>query len=159
MGVTAYAVYRNAELVATVGGDVVTVQLDVGYGDSHIQVAARDAAGNESAKTPPVLVTIAPPVVADTSSPSTPRDLAAVVNADGSVALSWTASRDNVGVTSYRITRNRTEVMVVDGFGDLGAGRRVGCGKSLPAGAGVRCGGELVVEDAVGVGEDRGTAA
>ena len=115
VGVTAYAVYRNGELVATVGGDVVTVQLDVGYGDSHIQVAARDAAGNESAKTAPVLVTITPPVVADTSNPSTPRDLAAVVNADGSVALSWTASRDNVGVASYRITRNRTEVMVVDG--------------------------------------------
>lgn len=139
VGVAGYAVYRNGTLVATVAADVTSARLDLGTGDHYIQVAARDAAGNESARTesvlgrliptdttvPPVppdvttttlpVVDVDPPPVADTSNPSTPRDLTAIVLPNASVDVSWSPSRDNVGVTSYRVTRNAVEVAVVPG--------------------------------------------
>ena len=51
--------------------------------------------------------------VTDTSNPSTPRDVAATVRPDGTIDVSWSPSRDNVGVTAYRVTRNAVEVAVV----------------------------------------------
>jgi cellulose 1,4-beta-cellobiosidase len=47
--------------------------------------------------------------VADTVKPTTPSGLSASGSA-GQVALSWTASTDNVGVTGYRIYRNGSQV-------------------------------------------------
>ncbi len=112
-GVGSYTVYRNSVEVATVDGDVTTATLDLGAGSHYLQVSATDTVGNRSAMTPSVLVTIAAPPSADTSNPSTPRDLTAVAEPDGSIDVAWSASRDNVGVASYRVTRNGTEVAVV----------------------------------------------
>ncbi|HUS42092.1 MAG TPA: fibrinogen-like YCDxxxxGGGW domain-containing protein, partial [Ilumatobacteraceae bacterium] len=106
LGVTAYVVYLNGALVQTVAGDVTSARLDVDFGDHYVRVAARDAAGNESAATPSTLTRIVPPPAVDTSNPSTPRDLVATVLPDGSIDVSWSASRDNVGVAYYRVTRN-----------------------------------------------------
>jgi hypothetical protein len=114
VGVVEYVVYRNGVLVQTVAGDVTTVRLDVGFGDHYIGIAARDAAGNESAATPSTLTRIVPPVELDTTNPSTPTNLVATVLANGSIDVSWTASRDNVGVAYYRVTRNDAEVVLVD---------------------------------------------
>jgi chitodextrinase len=114
VGVVEYVVYRNGVLVQTVAGDVTTVRLDVGFGDHYIGIAARDAAGNESAATPSTLTRIVPPVELDTTNPSTPTNLVATVLANGSIDVSWTASRDNVGVAYYRVTRNNAEVVLVD---------------------------------------------
>lgn len=48
-----------------------------------------------------------PPPPSDTTAPSVPTNLAAVI--EGSTAnLSWTASSDDVGVAGYRVTRNGT---------------------------------------------------
>ncbi|MGY2078176.1 PKD domain-containing protein, partial [Blastococcus sp. SYSU DS0828] len=47
---------------------------------------------------------------ADTTAPSTPSGLTATANSSGQVTVSWTASTDDVGVTSYRVTRNGTVV-------------------------------------------------
>jgi len=115
VGVTAYAIYRNGDLVQTVGGDVTAVDIPVEFGDHYVGVAARDAAGNESDATPSSLTRVVPPVESDSSSPSTPRDLVATVLADGTIEVSWSASRDDVGVASYRVTRNNAEVVVVPG--------------------------------------------
>ena len=114
LGVTAYVVYLNGALVQTVAGDVTSARLDVDFGDHYVRVAARDAAGNESAATPSTLTRIVPPPAVDTSNPSTPRDLVATVLPDGSIDVSWSASRDNVGVAYYRVTRNNAEVVLVD---------------------------------------------
>ncbi len=118
VGVTAYAIYRNGEFVQTVAGDVTTVELAVDFGDHYVRIAARDAAGNESAATPSTLTQIVPPPATtpagDTSNPSTPRDLVATVSANGSIDVSWSASRDNVGVAYYRVTRNNAEVVLVE---------------------------------------------
>ncbi|MGB0113707.1 MAG: fibrinogen-like YCDxxxxGGGW domain-containing protein, partial [Ilumatobacteraceae bacterium] len=92
VGIDGYVVYVNGALLATVAGDVTAATVGVGFGDQYVQVAARDAAGNESWKTEPVMVTLVEPPTADTSNPSTPRNVAAVAEADGSVSVSWTAS-------------------------------------------------------------------
>ncbi len=34
---------------------------------------------------------------------------------DGTIDVSWSASRDNVGVVSYRVLRNNVEVVLVPG--------------------------------------------
>jgi hypothetical protein len=114
VGVTAYAVYHNGVFVQTVAGDVTTVRLAVDFGDHYVRIAARDAAGNESAATPSTLTRIVPPPALDTSNPSTPRDLVATVLPNGSIDVSWSASRDNVGVAYYRVTRNNAEVVLVN---------------------------------------------
>jgi hypothetical protein len=113
VGVATYVITRNAVEVARVPGDRTTVNLSLGYGTHYIQVQAFDAAGNASYRTPSSVAIVAPPPSEDTSNPSTPRDLTAVVQSDGSIDVAWSASRDDVGVVSYRVTRNGTEVAVV----------------------------------------------
>ncbi len=116
IAVARYSVTRNAVEVASVPGSMTTASLTgLGPGDHYIQVQAFDAAGNASYRTASVKVTILPPPGPDTQNPTTPRDLVAVARPDGSVDLTWTASKDNVGVVSYRITRNGAEVAVVAG--------------------------------------------
>ncbi len=114
VGVSAYAIYHNGVFAESVAGDVTTVRLDVDFGDHYVRIAARDAAGNESAATPSTLTQIVPPPALDTSNPSTPRDLVATVLPNGSIDVSWSASSDNVGVAYYRVTRNNTEVVLVN---------------------------------------------
>jgi hypothetical protein len=116
LGVARYSVTRNAVEVASVPGSATNASLTgLGPGDHYIQVQAFDAAGNASFRTASVKVTILAPPGPDTQNPTTPRDLVAVTRPDGSVDLTWTASKDNVGVVSYRITRNGVEVAVVAG--------------------------------------------
>lgn len=52
------------------------------------------------------VVLAGPAAAADTSDPSRPTGLAKTAATGSSVTLSWRASRDNVGVTGYRILRN-----------------------------------------------------
>ena len=68
------------------------------------QVRARDAAGNTSGFTPPVVATTSGSTT-DTQSPTVPgTPLASGITAS-SVTLSWPASTDNVAVTGYDIFR------------------------------------------------------
>jgi hypothetical protein len=113
VGVDFYEVRRNGVVIATVDGSNATANLSgLGEGNHYIQVQAFDAASNASFKTPPTMITIAG---GDTVNPSSPEALVAVVEADESITLTWTASTDNVGVTGYRILRNLDEVGIVAG--------------------------------------------
>jgi uncharacterized protein YndB with AHSA1/START domain len=75
--------------------------------NNYYQVRAFDAAGNRSSNTASVVVVIPGP---DTTKPSVPTALAATVQPDSSVVLTWNASTDNVGVTGYEVLRNGTVI-------------------------------------------------
>ncbi len=49
-------------------------------------------------------------VIADTTPPSVPTGLTAIVISSSQINLSWTASTDNLGVAGYRVYRNGTQV-------------------------------------------------
>src|ERR687889_2243404 len=76
-------------------------------------VLAKDAAGNKSAKTPEVSVTIAPdadaPVFVGTPTATVPD----IHGKD--VVISWQAATDNIGVTGYGIYRDGTKIAQLDG--------------------------------------------
>ena len=107
VGVAGYRVSRNGTVLpGTVAG---TTYADSGLaaGTYGYTVTAVDAAGNVSgaSNSASVTVTSPPPPPADTSAPTVPANLTAVLS--GTTAnLSWTASTDNTAVTGYRITRN-----------------------------------------------------
>lgn len=111
VGVTDYILFRNGVEIGRTS-ETSFVVVDAPQGDSWFQVRAVDAAGNEGFKTPPIQVTITLPDV-DTSPPSTPQDLAGSVNADRNIALTWTPSTDDVGVTEYIVYRNNDIVTTV----------------------------------------------
>ena len=70
---------------------------------------AVDAAGNVSAASNAVTVTTDPTTV-DTTPPTAPTTLASPSHTSTTIALTWTASTDNVGVTGYRIREGATQV-------------------------------------------------
>ena len=137
VGVTGYRVLRNLAEVVVVPGAETATNLDLGAGSHWIQVQALDAAGNESFRTPPVNVVV---VIAgaDTTPPSTPGNVTAAAQPDGSILVTWTPSSDDVGVDSYRILRNLAEVGLVDGAENQDGRRRPRGWEPLHAGAGAR---------------------
>ena len=67
-----------------------------------VSVTAVDAAGNTSEPSSSITVTTDEAVI-DVVAPSVPADLAASTITDSSIALSWSASTDNVAVTGYKV--------------------------------------------------------
>jgi len=67
------------------------------------RVRAVDASGNLSGYSPVATATTPPPL--DTTPPTPPTGLSATATGSTSIALSWTASTDNVGVTGYEVER------------------------------------------------------
>jgi fibronectin type 3 domain-containing protein len=111
VGVKGYRVYRNSTLIATVtdgSGTWVDDGLDDGVTYPY-RVVAYDAAGNTSTPSDAVAVT-----TPDLTAPSTPGNLRAV-SSPQSVALTWNASTDNVGVTSYVVYRDGLPQMTLPG--------------------------------------------
>src|SRR5204862_547794 len=98
VGVTDYIVRRNGVQVAT---PATTSFADTGLSTAttySYTVAARDAAGNISANSASVGITIA-----DTTPPTTPTGLTGAAAGSTGANLSWGASTDNVGVTGYLV--------------------------------------------------------
>jgi chitodextrinase len=54
-------------------------------------------------------------VADDTAAPSTPAGLSATAASSSQIALSWSASTDNTGVTGYRVFRGTTQIATVTG--------------------------------------------
>jgi chitinase len=112
VGVTGYVIGRNGVKIATVT-TLSYVDTAVVQGTAYsYTVYAIDAAGNQSPHT--VLLTMTFP---DTTPPTTPTGLTAVVGANGtkSIKLTWTGSTDNVAVAGYRIYRGTTLIATVQG--------------------------------------------
>jgi fibronectin type 3 domain-containing protein len=101
VAVTGYRVFRNGVQVAAPSG---TSYTDTGLanGTSYTYtVAAVDAAANASAQSSPGVAA----TPADTLAPTVPSGLVAT-GGNAQVALTWTASTDNVGVTGYHVYRS-----------------------------------------------------
>jgi chitodextrinase len=102
VAVAGYHVYRDGELVATITDGV--RYSDNGLTDVSTYtytVDAFDVSGNISAVSSAVTAT-----TPDGTPPSTPVGLTGIVTQNGSIALSWAASVDNVQVAGYDVSRN-----------------------------------------------------
>lgn len=114
LGVTAYDVYHDGQLVTSVGGGTRQVQVAVvprvtwGW-----YVNARDAAGNVSQTSSTVPVT-PPDCVQDTTAPTAPGQVRAVATGT-SVTVSWSASTDALGVSAYDVLRDGAVASSVPG--------------------------------------------
>jgi fibronectin type 3 domain-containing protein len=117
VGVVGYSVYRgstagfDADASHRVAQDLTVLSYtdtNVARGDHFYKVVAKDAANNVSNASDPAAVT-----VPDTSAPSTPSGLTATVTGD-SVALGWSASTDDAGVTGYSVFRGTTSGFTPD---------------------------------------------
>jgi serine protease len=107
VGVTGYRLYRDSQFAVALSG---TSFVDTGRSSGstyQYYVLAYDAAGNVSAASNTVSArTQAVVAPQDTSPPTPPGDLTAVVVTPGSVSLNWSASIDNIGVARYDVSRN-----------------------------------------------------
>ena len=120
VGVTGYRVYRGSTLV---GSPSSTSFTDTGLAASttySYTVKAVDAAGNVSAASSAVSATTGGG--SDTTPPSAPSGVTVSSTTSTTVALSWTASTDNVGVTGYNVYRDGTLVgsSTTTSFADTG---------------------------------------
>ena len=110
VGVTGYRVFLDGTLAGTTATTSYTLS-GLACGTSHqVVVDAHDAAGNNSPQTSATMAATAcpPPPPGDTTAPSTPTGLAVTSGGQTTLALSWNASSDNVGVTGYGVYRNGT---------------------------------------------------
>jgi chitodextrinase len=101
VGVTGYKIFRDGSQINTATG---TTFSDTGLTPSHsysYTVLAYDAAGNNSAQSSSASAT----TQADATAPSVPSSVTGTP-AITSVALSWTASTDNVAVANYKVYRD-----------------------------------------------------
>jgi hypothetical protein len=100
-------------------------------------VDAFDAASNKSTKATVITSTSTCP---DTTAPSTPTGLTVTSTTQTSIALSWSASTDNVGVTGYRLFQNGVQAGTSASpsyvFGSLACGTSYTLGVAALDGAG-----------------------
>jgi chitodextrinase len=109
VGVSSYLVERCqdagcgnfAQIIAVTGTTYSNTALNAGTSYSY-RVRATDAAGNPSGYSNVSSVTTPVP---DTQPPSAPSSLTATAVSTSQINLAWTASTDNVGVTSYLVER------------------------------------------------------
>jgi chitodextrinase len=104
-------VYRNG---AKVGTSTSASYTDTGLTAStqySYTVDAFDAAGDTSARSGALTVsTAAAPCNGDCVPPSAPTGLLAASETASTIAFSWTAATDNVGVTGYKVLRDGAQV-------------------------------------------------
>ena len=105
VGVVGYGVYVAGIRIANVSQASFAVD-GLSCGQSELLgIDTVDASGNRSSQaTVMVFASDCPSSPVDTSPPSMPANLSVAASTATSLSLGWTASTDNVGVTSYRIS-------------------------------------------------------
>lgn len=104
-----YEVYRNSTLVTTVTSGTTFTDSGLTPSTSYsytIDAVDTSSPAHKSAQTSAVNAT----TKADTTAPSVPTNLQQALVTSTSIAISWTDSTDNVGVTGYKVFRNGTQV-------------------------------------------------
>ena len=111
---------QTENLLKQVKGDVLTAELkDLKAGTEYtIEVEAFDAAGNKSEKASVKATTKEeqkpdPNPEEDKEAPTKPSDLKVTDKTDTTVKIEWKASKDNVGVTGYKIFVNGKSIGTV----------------------------------------------
>ncbi len=104
VGVSLYWVYSNGTQLGSTSSRAFTIANTISAQSYAVTVKACDAAANCSAQSAPVSITLA-----DTTNPSAPFGLSAVLNG-AQALLSWQAATDNVGVTAYKVFNDLAEV-------------------------------------------------
>ena len=126
VGVTGYTVLRDG---VSVGSSATTRFTDSGLTSGRAYkytVRANDAAGNTSAASTSITMTTVAGVLKDTQPPTTPDGLHSMIVTESSVDLMWSASTDNVGVTSYTVLRDGVIVTQTSATSYLDSGRAPG---------------------------------
>ena len=103
VGVTGYELFRDGQLCQQTNGTTLTATCSnlnpkVQYG---FYVNALDAAGNTSQ--PSGTLSVTTPSSGDNTPPTAPSNVHTTSVTSTSIALAWTASTDNVGVTGYDV--------------------------------------------------------
>lgn len=112
VGIEGYEIYCGDQLVGTTQGETTYTAAGLEVNTTYtFHVKARDAAGNVSDKSNILSIT----TNEDEQAPSAPSNLTATSKTDTSVALSWTAAEDNIGVTAYDIYQDGTLASSVSG--------------------------------------------
>lgn len=99
--VDSYKVYREGRVIATVNALEYTDINLAANTPYRYTIVATDAAGNDSAESNALTVTIS-----DTTAPGAPTALSITNRTATSVSLAWSAATDNVGVVNYLLYRN-----------------------------------------------------
>lgn len=113
VGVAAYQLRRDGALITSLRSGTSFIDTGLGENTQHrYAVLACDAAGNCS---PPSADVVASTLssVTDTQPPSPPGQPSASATGSSAITLSWPASSDNVGVSSYQIYRNGVQIASV----------------------------------------------
>ncbi|WP_163508280.1 PQQ-dependent sugar dehydrogenase [Fodinicola acaciae] len=115
VGVVAYDIYEHGNKLAEAAGNATSQVLNGLTPNTTytLAVTARDAAGNASPATTPLQCKTLPS--SDTTPPSAPENLAHSNVTANSVKLTWSASTDNRGVTSYDVRSGTTVYQTVTG--------------------------------------------
>jgi fibronectin type 3 domain-containing protein len=109
--IAGYHIYRDGTYLKDVTSGTSFTDTNLSSNTSYsYTVAAFDNSANSSNQTAPLVIS----TLADTSPPSVPGSLTALVNNSGQVSLAWNASTDNVGVSGYNIYRNGQLLTSVD---------------------------------------------
>ena len=116
VAVTSYDIYMNGVPKASVSSSYLTATI-TGLSASttySFYVIAKDAAVNSSPASNTVNGTTTI-FIPDTEIPTTPTNLAVTGSSSNTVSLSWTASTDNIAVTSYDVYMNSALKTTVSG--------------------------------------------
>ena len=116
VAVTSYDIFMDGVFKTSVSSSNLTATI-TGLSAStaySFYVVAKDAAVNSSPASTTVNGTTTI-VIPDTEIPTAPTNLAVTGSSSSTVSLSWTASTDNIGVTSYDIYVNSTFKTTVSG--------------------------------------------
>jgi chitodextrinase len=105
-GVAAYEVFRNGSSAGTVYQPAMTVGGLTSGTSTHLQVRARDVAGNWSGLSTGVMAN----TLVDTVAPSQPGAPTASNVTPVSATVAWSAATDNVAVAGYEVFRNGTSL-------------------------------------------------
>ncbi len=103
VGVVAYDIYTDGNLLTTAPGTSTSFTINGLTPNTtyRLSLDARDAASNVSIGSNQAVVTTT--ASGDTTAPTAPTNLKVTATTASTVSLSWTASTDNVGVTSYAV--------------------------------------------------------
>ncbi|NJM15897.1 MAG: fibronectin type III domain-containing protein [Bacteroidales bacterium] len=107
VGVAKYIIYRNdvkVDSTSSITYQNTSLDPETSYA---YYVTAKDLAGNESAASN--VVNVSTLTLPDIEAPTAPSGLNATNITYNSIALSWTAASDNIGVTKYLVYRNGTK--------------------------------------------------